>query len=151
MKRSVHVSAPLLAAAALALTTGCRKPQMQRCVDENNHVVPDSFCQNPTHPPFRHTGADCYDATNHLVASDYCNSPQNVHPTSSGFVYLPMYRYYYGGSGSYGVGSVATGGGYTPSSGASYASSTTRGGFGSSFGGESGSSGHSGGSSGGGE
>jgi hypothetical protein len=47
MRRSLQVSAPLLAAMALSLTTGCRKPQMQRCVDEQNRVVPDSFCRNP--------------------------------------------------------------------------------------------------------
>ena len=151
MKRSVQVSAPLLATAALALTTGCRKPQMQRCVDENNHVVADSFCQNPTHPPFHVSEGQCFDALNHTVAMNYCNTPQNVHPTGSGFVYLPMYRYYYGGSGSYGIGSFATGGGYTPSSGVSYSSSTSRGGFGSSFGGNSSSSGHSSSSGSGGE
>ena len=150
MKRSVQVSAPLLAAAALALTTGCRKPQMQRCVDEQNHVVADSFCQNPTHPPFHFTGAQCFDAQNHAVAANYCNTPLDIRPTGSGFVYIPMYRYYYGGGGGYSVGSVVTGGGYTPSPGVSYSSSTSRGGFGSSFGGDSGSSGHSS-SSGGGE
>ena len=47
MKRSTQVTAPLLAAAALSLLTGCRRPQMQRCVDENNTVVDDSFCNNP--------------------------------------------------------------------------------------------------------
>ena len=46
MKRSTQVTAPLLAAAALSLLTGCRKPEMQRCVDEHNNVVDDSFCQN---------------------------------------------------------------------------------------------------------
>ena len=150
MKRSVQVSAPLLAAAALALTTGCRKPQMQRCVDEHNQVVPDSFCQNPSHPPFHVTGTQCFDAQSHAVAMNYCNTPQNVRPTSSGFLYVSPYRYYYGGGGGYGVGSAVSGGGYTPTSGASYATSTSRGGFGSSFGGDS-SSGHSSGSSGGGE
>ncbi len=104
MKRSFHVSAPLLAAAALALTTGCRKPQMQRCVDEHNNVVPDSFCQNPQQ-------------------------------TRGAYGNMPIYRYYYGGFGSYGVGSTASGGGYIPSSGASYSTGTSRGGFGSSFGG----------------
>ena len=109
MKRSLQVSAPLVAAAALALLSGCRKPQMQRCVDEQNHVVPDSFCQNPQH-------------------------------TGSGLGFVPIYRYYYGGSGSYSVGSGVSGGGYVPSSGASYATSTSRGGFGSTFGGGSSSS-----------
>ncbi len=46
MKRSAQVAAPLLAAAALAMTVGCRRPQMQRCVDENHNVVDDSLCNN---------------------------------------------------------------------------------------------------------
>ena len=44
MKRSAKVTAPLLASLALSMTTGCRKPEMQRCVDENNKVVDDSLC-----------------------------------------------------------------------------------------------------------
>ena len=61
MKRSVQVTAPLVAAAALALLTGCRQPDMQRCVDENNNVVSDSFCKdlpnqqhNGTFPIYRY-------------------------------------------------------------------------------------------------
>src|SRR5713226_8685078 len=46
MKRSTKVAAPLLAAAALAMMAGCRKPEMQRCVDEKNKVVDDSLCAN---------------------------------------------------------------------------------------------------------
>jgi len=110
MKRSLQVSAPILAAAAMSILTGCRQPQMQRCVDEQNHVVPDSFCQNP----------------------------QQQHNANG---YFPMYRYYYGGSGGYNIGSSVTGGGYVAAPGASYATSTSRGGFGSSFGGGSGSGG----------
>jgi hypothetical protein len=58
MKRSTQVTAPLLAATALSLLTGCR--QMQRCVDEHNVVVDDSFCkdqpnqQSNTTPHFRY-------------------------------------------------------------------------------------------------
>jgi len=110
MKRSLQVSAPLLAAAALALTTtGCRKPEMQRCVDEKNQVVPDSFCQN---------------------------TQQHVRSPTGGFYY--PYRYYYGGYGGYGIGTPVSGGDFAPTAGHSYASSTSRGGFGSSFGGGSG-------------
>jgi hypothetical protein len=57
MKRSTNVAAPLLAAAALSLLTGCRRPQMQRCVDEHNNVVDDSFCKdqpNQQNELFRH-------------------------------------------------------------------------------------------------
>jgi hypothetical protein len=124
MKRSHHVSAPLLAAAALALTTGCRKPQMQRCVDEKNQVVADNLCQNQ---PLQ----------------------QQQQRSGSSGGYVPMYRYYYGGGGGYNLGTPVTGGTYSPTPGTSYSNSTTRGGFGSSSG-ESG-SGHGGSSSGGGE
>jgi hypothetical protein len=117
MKRSTHVAAPLLAAAALSLLTGCRRPQMQRCVDENNNVVDDSFCK------------------------DQPNAQQNNNDP-----FHHSYRFYYGGWGSYGLGTQVGGGSYVPTPGASY---TTRGGFGSSFaeGGShsSGSSGHGGG------
>ena len=106
MKRSLQVSAPLLAAAALALTTGCRQTQMARCVDEQNHVVADNLCDN-------------------------LQKTQN----SNG---VPMYRPYYGGSGNYFIGSTASGGSFSPSSGDSYATSTSRGGFGSAFAGSGG-------------
>jgi hypothetical protein len=122
MKRSTQVAAPLLAAAALAITTGCHR-EMQRCVDENNKVVDDSLCKNQP------------------------NQSQQRPDGHGGFIFLPMpYRYYYGGWGGYGLGTQVGGGSYTPTPGASY---TTRGGFGSSFaeGGShsSGSGGHGGG------
>jgi hypothetical protein len=103
MKRSTHVAAPLLASAALTLLTGCRQEQMQRCVDEHNVVVDDSFCQNQQGQ----------------------NNNNFYHPPG-------LYRYYYGGTGTYYPGSIATGGSYTPTPGFGYA--TSRGGFGSSFG-----------------
>jgi hypothetical protein len=123
MRRSTQVTAPLLAAAALSLLTGCRKPEMQRCVDEHNNVVDDSFCQNQP------------------------NTPQQRPDGHGGFlpVIIP-YRYYYGGWGGFGLGTQVGGGSYTPSPGASY---TTRGGFGSSFSGGSHASGSSGGEGGG--
>jgi hypothetical protein len=116
MKRSTQVAAPLLAAAAIAMLTGCRKPDMQRCVDENNKVVDDSLCAN---------------LPNQQAA-------QQQRPDGHGG-FLPIilpYRYYYGGWGGYGLGSVVGGGGYAPTSGRSYANRsgiTIRGGFGSSF------------------
>jgi hypothetical protein len=114
MRRSVQVAAPLLATAALALMTACRKPEMQRCVDENNRVVADNLCANQ--PPLA-----------------------NQYPMG----YRAPYRYYYGGGGGYILGSIVSGGSMSPSSGHSYATSsgsvgsgTARGGFGSShFGG----------------
>jgi hypothetical protein len=116
MKRSLHVAAPLLAAAALAMTIGCRKPDMQRCVDEHNNVVADSFCK------------------------DQPNQPQQRSDGHGGFIIIPMYRYYYGGWGGFGTGTHADGGSFSPSVGHSYSTSTSRGGFGSSF-----SGGHGGG------
>lgn len=115
MKRSIQVAAPLLAAAALAMTTGCRKPEMQRCVDEHNIVVDDSHCTNLPQQGLQQQRPDGH----------------------GGFLplFIP-YHYYYGGFGGYGLGSTVGGGGSTPIDGRSYANSagrTTRGGFGSSF------------------
>src|SRR5579871_3290773 len=114
MKRSTQVAAPLLAAAALAITTGCQKPQMQRCVDENNKVVDDSFCANQPQQP----------------------NQQQPPRTGGGILpFIPLYHYY-GGWGGYGLGSVVGGGSNTPDPSTTYATRsgvTTRGGFGSSF------------------
>jgi hypothetical protein len=127
MKRSTQVAAPLLAAAALALTTGCRRPEMQRCVDEHNQVVDDSLCANP--PP---------------------QNNQNRNLGGPGYIpYISPYRYYYGGFGGFNLGTPVGGGTFIPSPNASYTTrsgATTRGGFGSSF-----SNGGAHGSSGGGE
>jgi hypothetical protein len=117
MKRSTQVAAPLLAATALSLLTGCQKPEMQRCVDEQNHVVDDKFCAN---------------------LPNQQGVQQQQRPDGHGG-FLPLfipYRYYYGGWGGYGLGTVAGGGGYAPVTGRSYANRsgvTTRGGFGRSF------------------
>jgi hypothetical protein len=109
MRRSAQLTAPLLASTAALLLSGCG-PEMQRCVDQQNHVVDPKFCQN-------------------LPAAQ---QPQN----GQGIGYVPMpYRYYYGGYGGYGLGSTVSGGGYVPASGHSYSltSGTSRGGFGHSF------------------
>ncbi len=119
MRRSLHVSAPLLASAALAVLTACRQPQMQRCVDATGKVVADTFC-----------GAPQGQQNNNFYR-----------PPGTG-----SYRWYYGGGGGYSPGTVVGGGSYTPLSGGSYATSTSRGGFGSSFsGGEGGEGGGHGG------
>ncbi len=118
MRRSTTVIAPLLASVAASLLASCHSgPEMQRCVDQQNHVVDPKFC---------------------------AALPQST-TQQQGPGYVPMimpYRYYYGGWGGYGLGSVVGGGGYTPAAGHSYSfsSGTSRGGFGSSFsgGGESG-------------
>jgi hypothetical protein len=117
MKRSTQVAAPLLATTALSLLTGCQKPEMQRCVDEQNHVVDDKFCAN---------------------LPNQQGVQQQQRPDGHGG-FLPLfipYRYYYGGWGGYGLGSTVGGGSYAPATGRSYATRsgvTTRGGFGSSF------------------
>jgi hypothetical protein len=72
---------------------------MQRCVDEHNVVVDDGLCGSQ--PGQQGKIAD--------------------RPLGG------VYRYYYGGTGTYYPGSVAAGGGYAPMPGASYA--TSRGGF----------------------
>ena len=114
MKRSTQVAAPLLASAALAILAGCRQPEMQRCVDENNHVVADSLCNG---------------------------QPQQRSDGHGGFIFVPNpYRFYYGGWGGFGLGSTVGGGTYNPAAGHSYSSGTTRGGFGSTLGGSHGSS-----------
>ncbi len=121
------LSAPLLATVALASLTACRQPEMQRCVDDLNHVVDDKLCdsQQPANNSTAHGGAG-----------------------GGGF------HYYYGGSGSRTVGSTATDGSTTPAPGHSYSTGTSRGGFGSthtgSEGGGHGSGGEGGGHGGGG-
>jgi hypothetical protein len=116
MKRSTKVAAPLLASAALAILAGCRKPEMQRCVDEQNRVVDDKLCANQP-----------------------AQEQQQQQRASSGGGFIPLipiYHYYYGGWGGYGLGSVVGGGSYVPAAGRSYATRsgvTTRGGFGGSY------------------
>jgi hypothetical protein len=90
---------------------------MQRCVDQQNHVVNPSFCKN--------------------LPTQQSAQQQNG---SSGSYAPPLYHYYYGGGGGYGVGSTVSGGGYTPEAGRSYSltNGTSRGGFGGSFSGDGG-------------
>ncbi len=132
MKRSAHVAAPLLASTALALLSGCHHPEMQRCVDENNKVVEDKLCANQP-----------ADAQQQRQLQEQQRQHNGV-----GFIpFIPLYHYYYGGSGSRGIGSLVNGGSTAPLSGHSYSTGTSRGGFGRSF--SSGGS-HSGGGEGGG-
>lgn len=110
MRRSKQVVAPILASAAAVLLSGC-KPDMQRCVDENNRVMDPTYCR----------------------ALQAGSTQTTVGPSGGAHTY----RWYYGGGGSYVPGSVVTDGSYAPESGRSYSttSGTARGGFGSSFGG----------------
>lgn len=80
----------------------------------------------------------CVDSQGVVVDDSLCNA----HPNSSGGYYGTPYHWYYGGWGNYSRGSRTGGGSYTPLTGHSYSSSTTRGGFGSTFHG--GSGGHGG-------
>jgi hypothetical protein len=105
MRRSSKVTAPLLATAALLMAAGCQRPEMQRCVDEQNMVVDDDLC--------------------HAV-----NEQRTLGSTAT----PSTYRYYYGGTGSTESGTVAQGGSYEPDQGHTYKvanSPTSRGGFGS--------------------
>ena len=124
MRRPSHIVTPLLAAAALSVLTGCRPKEMQRCVDDQNHVVDDKLCAGQPEQ----------------VVQQQPNGHGGFNP-----VFLPRYRYYYGGGGGFGFGSGVYGGGYVPQAGRTYSrgggffglgrgSSVTRGGFGSSFG-----------------
>jgi hypothetical protein len=75
----------------------------------------------------------CVDENNRVADPGMCRSTQTtVVPGGH------MYRYYYGGGGSYVPGTVVTGGSYAPESGRSYSmtNGTARGGFGSSFSGD---------------
>ena len=129
MKRSLQVTVPLLTTAALTLLNACHSPDMQRCVDEHNRVVDDSFCKNLPNAQGQQMRPDGH----------------------GGFIpFIIPYRYYYGGAGGFGLGSVVSGGSTTPIAGRSYSTSTTRGGFGSTHGGGSGEGGGEGGGHGGG-
>ncbi|WP_260706831.1 hypothetical protein [Edaphobacter flagellatus] len=106
---------------------------MQRCVDENNRVVDDSFCAN-------------------LPVANNGQQYQNLGSGGGGPVYYrPLYHYYYGGGGGYGLGTPVSGGSDRPIEGHTYVTSkgvstTVRGGFGRTLMG-----GHGGGGEGGGE
>ena len=128
MRLSAQVFAPILASLAVALTAGCHHDDPQRCVDEQNHVVDPKFCADL--PP---------NSTQTTSGSYYASRP----PYSG----QHHYRHYYGGVGPMILGSMVSGGSYTPAPGRSYSYSagTSRGGFGRSF------SSSSHGSSGGGE
>ena len=110
MRRSSQVATPLLVAAALTLATGCQRPEMQRCVDEQNMVVDDDLC--------------------HAVGEQR---------TLGGNPHKPeVYRYYYGGTGSAEAGTTAENGSFEPDPTRSYkianSSVTVRNGFGSKYG-----------------
>jgi hypothetical protein len=84
----------------------------------------------------------CVDNLGRVVPDSFCDQQQ---VRSS---YVTIYHPYYGGYGSYNIGSTVSGGGFSAVSGETYSTSTSRGGFGSSFGGggRSGGSGSGGGS-----
>ena len=47
MKKSSQITLGLVAAAALAFTSGCRRQtQVQNCIDAENHIVADSWCED---------------------------------------------------------------------------------------------------------
>lgn len=122
MRRSAQVSAPLLASAAAALLTGCHSgPDMQRCVDAQNHVVDATYCQ---------AGA---------TRRGYAGGGTGFH-----YYYGGRGSYTPGSVATDGGTSPESGHSYSTTSG------TARGGFGSSFGGGHGEGGGEGGGHGGG-
>ncbi|HEU4636406.1 MAG TPA: hypothetical protein VFS41_09530 [Edaphobacter sp.] len=82
MKRFSRIATTLVAFIAIAMATGCRKPEMQRCVDQQNVVVDDDLC--------------------HALGEQRILGKKPEARSS--------YRYYYGGTGSTEPGTVATGG-----------------------------------------
>jgi hypothetical protein len=71
----------------------------------------------------------CDDSQGIVVDDSLCNAQSNP----SGGYYPGAYHWYYGGWGSYTRGTHTGGGSFAPMPGHSYSSSTTRGGFGSTF------------------
>jgi hypothetical protein len=88
MKKSVIVRLGLTSVVAAALT-GCARRQYASCVDQNDRVVADSYCDDMDRDRTRGFSTHYY-----------------------------PYRWYYG-SRAFAMGSRATGGGYTPSPGTS--------------------------------
>jgi hypothetical protein len=85
MKQTIlKVASVVLAAASIALMDGCRKPEMQRCVDQQNVVVDDDLC--------------------HALGEQRILGKKPEARSS--------FRYYYGGTGSTDPGTVAIGGSY---------------------------------------
>jgi hypothetical protein len=112
MRKSREVPLTLLAAVAIAATTGCRPgpTEVRNCVDGQGHIVPDGYCGAASHG-------------------------------GGGVVPVPIYRYVYGGSSGGRVGDSVFGGSSEPASNArvvsgetgaevGHASSVSRGGFG---------------------
>jgi hypothetical protein len=118
VKKSVAVPLTLVATFASAIACGS-SPETRQCVDGENRVVPDSLCARAEQAHPGSTGASTSVARGGGIG---------------GAVFSLPYRYYYGGARG-GLGSVVTGGGYTPHAGrggifSGRRSGTARGGFG---------------------
>lgn len=121
MKRSKAVTLTILAA---LVATGCDDEvgDVKHCVDENDVVHEESFCDPDGGDPDASVQVPVYD--DHGVITHYTYMPRS------------HFHWYYINSGSgghiYSPGSKVRGGSYTPSIGRSYSppSSITRGGFG---------------------
>ena len=105
MRRSTNVIAPLLASSAVVFLAGCG-PQMQRCIDEQNRVSDPAFCKDLP-----------------VAGSEVAR------------LHNGAYRYYYGGSGDYEMGTYVTDGAIAPAPGQQYSltDGTSRKGFGTFF------------------
>jgi hypothetical protein len=117
VKKSVAV--PLTLVATFAAAIACSSsPEERQCVDAQDRVVPDSLCARAERERPGSTGASTSVA-------------RGGSGMGGAFLFLP-YRYYYGGSRR-GLGSVVTGGGYSPRTSGGFSagrSGTSRGGFG---------------------
>lgn len=109
MKKSSAISLTLLTAVAALATSSCAKKEVRDCVDQNNRIVEDRFCDERNGQ----------------------SQPMSGYP--GGF--LPYYWRYGGSSGGH-IGDAVIGGGTSPTPGTRAVSgrSVSRGGFGSSFG-----------------
>lgn len=45
MKKSSSVTLTLLAAVAALATTGCTKKETRNCIDQNNRIIEDRYCE----------------------------------------------------------------------------------------------------------
>jgi hypothetical protein len=118
VKKSVAVPLTLVATFAAALACGS-SPEERQCVDAQERVVPDSLCARAERERTGSTGA----------STSVARGGSGI---GGALLFLP-YRYYYGGSRR-AIGSVVTGGGYSPRRAGGLFSSgrsgTARGGFG---------------------
>lgn len=99
MKKSSHIKLGLLATFVLSLTS-CQREEMQRCVDENQIVVDDHYCEvNDAHHRWYYGGSGNYGTGS--AASGGSFSP---HSGMTGVTSSSVSRGGFGSSGGHGSG-----------------------------------------------